>query len=236
MQDYDIAALALPQAQTATDQVSDALYNAVVSLQLPPGTKVSEAEIAKQLNVSRQPVRDAFFRLSKLGFLSIRPQRATLISKISERAVLDAAFVRTALEVECIRLVATRHTEQDMADLRAALDRQVAALDNPDRRAFHIQDEAFHQILCRIAGHVHVWELILEHKAHMDRARFLTLSVSHRRRVLGEHLALMEALEARDPEAAEREMRAHLGNIRVVLPGLRAENAAYFEEEDTLPA
>ena len=48
--------------------------------------------------------------------------------------------------------------------------------------------------------------------------------------------ALMEALEARDPEAAEREMRAHLGNIRVVLPGLRAENAAYFEEEDTLPA
>ena len=231
MQDFDIAPISLPQSQTATDQVFDALYSAVISLQLPPGTKVSEAEVAKQLNVSRQPVRDAFFRLSKLGFLTIRPQRATLISKISERAVLDAAFVRTALEVECIRLAAARRSEADIAELHDALARQVEALDNPDRRAFHVQDESFHQILCRIAGHVHVWELILEHKAHMDRARFLTLSVSHRKRVLGEHVALVEALETGDADAAEDRMRAHLGNIHNVLPGLRAEHTAYFEDD-----
>ncbi|GHF52918.1 GntR family transcriptional regulator [Seohaeicola zhoushanensis] len=231
MQDLEFTPLSLPPSQTATDQVFDALYSAVVSLQLPPGSKVSEAEVAKQLNVSRQPVRDAFFRLSKLGLLSIRPQRATLISKISERAVREAAFVRTALEVECIRLAAARRTKEDIAELHEALARQVAALDDPDRRAFHVQDEAFHLLLCRIAGHTHVWELILEHKAHMDRARFLTLSVSHRRRVLSEHVALVEAIEAGSPDAAEACLRDHLGNIHVVLPGLRAENAAYFEDD-----
>lgn len=91
------------QQLSATDQVFQALYDAVVSVDLPPGTKVSEAEIASQLGVSRQPVRDAFFRLSNLGLLSIRPQRATLITQISLQAVYDAVFTRTALEVECLR-------------------------------------------------------------------------------------------------------------------------------------
>lgn len=231
MSELALAPIAAPQAQTATDQVFDVLYTAVISMQLPPGAKVSEAEMAKQLNVSRQPVRDAFFRLSKLGFLSIRPQRATLISKISERAVLEAAFVRTALEVECIRLAAERRSAEDIAALHANLARQVDALDDPDRRAFHIQDEAFHRILCRIAGHEHVWELIQEHKAHMDRARFLTLSTSHRRSVLAEHVVVVEALEAGDANLAEQRLRVHLGNIRTVLPGLRAEHPAYFEDE-----
>lgn len=231
MAEFDIAPIPAAPVPTATDQVYDALYSAVISLQLPPGTKVSEAEVAKQLNVSRQPVRDAFFRLSKLGFLSIRPQRATLITKISERAVLDAAFVRIALEVECIRLAATRRTSADIADLHANLARQEDCLDVPDRQAFHAQDEDFHRILCRIAGHPQVWELIQEQKAHMDRARFLTLSTSHRRRVMAEHIRLIEAIEAADPIAAEASLREHLGNIRQVLPELRAEHSAYFERD-----
>lgn len=231
MQETALAPISAQQAQTATDQVFEALYEAVISMQLPPGAKVSEAEIARQLNVSRQPVRDAFFRLSKLGFLSIRPQRATLISKISERAVLEAAFVRAALEVECIRLAAKRRSEADIGELHANLAMQVAALDAPDRRAFHVQDEAFHRILCRIAGHEHVWELIQDHKAHMDRARFLTLSTSHRRSVLAEHVLVVEALETGDPDLAERHLRAHLGNIAVVLPKLRSMHPACFEDE-----
>ncbi|MCJ7874442.1 GntR family transcriptional regulator, partial [Phaeobacter sp. J2-8] len=78
MSDLAIAPLADAPVKSATEQVFDALYEAVISLQLTPGTKVSEIEVAKQLGVSRQPVRDAFFRLSNLGFLAIRPQRATL--------------------------------------------------------------------------------------------------------------------------------------------------------------
>ena len=105
--------------RTATDQIFDVLYSAVISLQLPPGTKVSEAELAKQLDVSRQPVRDAFFRLSKLGFLSIRPQRATQVTRISEKAVLDAAFVRTAIEAECLRHCAKHWNETHSRQLHA---------------------------------------------------------------------------------------------------------------------
>ena len=68
---------------SVTDQVFDELQRQVMTLELAPGTRISEVEVAKTLDVSRQPVRDAFYRLSKLGFLVIRPQRATTVSLIS---------------------------------------------------------------------------------------------------------------------------------------------------------
>ena len=109
--------------RTATDLSFEALYQAVIALELPPGAKVSEAEIAKALDVSRQPVRDAFYRLSKLGFLSMRPQRATLVTKISKRAVLNAIFVRTALEVEALRTAIIPALEQALVETQAAYQR-----------------------------------------------------------------------------------------------------------------
>lgn len=224
-----IAQLTAPPPQTATDLVFEALYKAVISLQLPPGTKVSESEIAKQLGVSRQPVRDAFFRLSKLGFLLIRPQRATLITKISERAVLDATFIRTAIEAECFRLCAERRTAADLARLRDNLARQAEALDHPDSGVFHAHDDNFHRLSCEIAGHRHAWDLIQEQKAHMDRVRFLTLSERRRRQVHAEHIALVDAVEAGDGPGAERLLRAHLGDIRNAVRTIRAEHAAYFD-------
>tara|TARA_R110002126_G_scaffold108792_5_gene245528 strand:- start:431 stop:679 length:249 start_codon:yes stop_codon:yes gene_type:complete len=72
------------QDKSATNQVFQVLNRAIITLQLPPGEKISEAEIAKEFGISRQPVRDAFYRLASLGLLNIRPQRGTIISFISE--------------------------------------------------------------------------------------------------------------------------------------------------------
>jgi len=63
--------------QTAADGVFESLRNDIISLRLEPGTKLSEVEIAKQNDVSRQPVREAFIRLSNMNLLLVRPQRAT---------------------------------------------------------------------------------------------------------------------------------------------------------------
>lgn len=229
MPDPSLSSLVAPASQSATDRVFDVIYEAVISLKLPPGTKITEIEVARQLDMSRQPVRDAFFRLSKLGFLSIRPQTATLITRISEQAVLDAVFVRTALEVECLRLAAERLTAADLVSLHTILSEQAQALDNPNPAVFHALDEQFHQTICEIAGHDHVWNLIQEQKAHMDRIRFLTLSQERRRRVLKEHTALVIAIEQGDVDAANAKLRAHLANIRTVLGDIRERYPDYFE-------
>ncbi|WP_428926801.1 GntR family transcriptional regulator [Marinibacterium sp. SX1] len=218
-----------PQA-SATDQVFDAVYRAIVSLDLPPGAKISEVEVAGRFDVSRQPVRDAFFRLSKLGFLAIRPQRATRVTKISERAVRDAAFVRTALETACFRLALDLVTAEQMAELRALLEAQQAAVSRDARAEFHDLDDAFHRRICEIAGHGHAWTLIREQKAHMDRVRFLSLSQDGQL-ALDEHVHILDAIEAGDAAQTDAWVRKHLGRILTFVSHIREKHGPYFEDE-----
>lgn len=228
MPQTEISRLPAPTPQTASDQIFQVLYAAVISLELPPGLKISENEIAKQMNVSRQPVRDAFYRLSKLGFLLVRPQRAAQITKISEQAVLDAVFLRTAIEVECLRAAMEQITDRDVESLRANLAKQDMALKDPDPAVFHKLDESLHEKLCAISGHPHAWVLIQEQKAHMDRIRFLTLSKERRVSVLEEHTNLVEAIEKRDAGLAQVTLRSHLSQVRRDLTRIQKEFPDYF--------
>ena len=122
---------------SVTDQVFDALYDRIVELDLRPGTRLSEVEVARQMEVSRQPVRDAFYRLSQLGFLLVRPQRPTTVTAISARAVLEARFIRTAIELETVRLATERLDEAGLSTLRGILDRQQEAIEAGHKIKFH---------------------------------------------------------------------------------------------------
>jgi DNA-binding GntR family transcriptional regulator len=221
--------LAQAPFQSATDLVFESLYVAVVQLDLPPGTRLSEAEVAERLGVSRQPVRDAFFRLASRGFLLIRPQRATLVTRISEAEVLRAAFIRIALETACLRAAADRVTQADITRLRGLLASQAEAAARQDAPGFHALDEAFHADLCAIAGQPRVWDLIQEQKGHMDRARFLSLSFNQRA-AQAEHVAILDALEAGATTLAVERLDMHLGKICAHLPQIRASHPDHFDE------
>ncbi|MHA7776784.1 GntR family transcriptional regulator [Roseibium sp. M-1] len=214
---------------TVADTVFEELHQQILSLDLAPGTRMSEIEVAKAFGVSRQPVRDAFYRLSQLGFLLIRPQRATVITKISEAAVLRAKFVRTALEIACLRAAIDVITDDQVKDLDALLKEQKAAVKADERQLFHKLDDMFHRRMCEISGHDYVWALIREQKAHMDRVRFLSLA-SGAQAALDDHVTIMEAVRKRDGKAAEALMIAHLGRISAILGRIRSENQAHFEE------
>ena len=150
---------------STADLVFDELYRRVVELELPPGTKLSEQEVARQIGVSRQPVRDAFYRLSQLGLIQIQPQRATTVCLIAEEAVLQARFVRTALETETARAAARDLSEADLARLEANVEAQEAAVAADDRIRFHGLDDAFHQAICAASGHALAWTLIRDNFA-----------------------------------------------------------------------
>lgn len=214
---------------SATDQVFNILYNAVVTAKLQPGAKISEGEIAKQLGVSRQPVRDAFFRLSELGFISVRPQRATLITHISKRAVFDAVFTRTALEVECLRTAMRLQTHRLHDSLRNNIQEQRKAASASDVVKFHAADEAFHETICDLAGHSHVWFLIREQKAHLDRIRFLTLSDERKTLVIDEHQRILDAIASGDDGRAERVLREHIEGVKPVFEEIQQRYPTYFK-------
>ena len=216
---------------SAADGVFEILHDRILTLDLPPGTKVSEADMAAAMGVSRQPVRDAFYRLAKLGFLTIRPQRATTVSVISTRAVMEAQFVRTAIEAETVRIACAALTTGDLHALQALLDRQGQAVAAGDKPGFHALDDRFHREICERSGHGQVWDIIREQKSQMDRVRFLSLAFASGD-AYGDHLAVFAALAARDVVAAVDLMRQHLGRILAQIRRIRAEHGQFFAEED----
>ncbi|KQI68437.1 GntR family transcriptional regulator [Loktanella sp. 3ANDIMAR09] len=222
----------IPQP-TVADQVFDALRQRILTLELPPNTKISEAEVSKLMGVSRQPVREAFKRLAKLGFLHIRPQSSTTVSLISEEAVLRARFIRTALEVKTCRTACETSTPQKLAPLHALIARQKEAIAAQDRDLFHALDEEFHIAICGLADVPFVWDIIQDSKAHMDRIRMLSLNTTSQKLALQEHVAILDAISARDADTAEAAMTGHLSRIVVVIEELKKEQRSFFQETDS---
>lgn len=229
----DITLRSLDSFRTASvaDLVFEELYDRVVTLELPPGSRLSESDVAGQMGVSRQPVRDAFYRLSQLGFLQIRPQRPTTVARISEDAVHQARFIRTALEVETTGEAASRLTDADLAELDAMLEVQREAVAADDKLRFHALDDEFHRTICRLSGHEYAWALIRENKAHMDRVRYLSLSFGAES-ALDDHTRILEALRAHDAGLAVTFMREHLSRIEGIIAQIRADHGEYFEERE----
>ncbi len=215
---------------SVADSVFDELHRQILKLDLPPGTRMSEADVARALGVSRQPVRDAFYRLSKLGFLTIRPQRATTVSAISERAVMQARFIRMALEVEIARIACAKLTDDDIAALDAVLERQSVMVTTRNAEGFHALDDQFHREICERTGNGFAWDLIRENKSHMDRVRMLSLSFASEK-AYGEHRAILTAFRARDADLAAENVRQHLSRILDQIVRIRAEHAPYFADE-----
>lgn len=215
---------------SVADQVFEELQRQVLTLELAPGARISEVEVAKSLGVSRQPVRDAFYRLSKLGYLLIRPQRATTVTLISPAAVTRARFIRTALEVETVAVAATVLTDADLEALEAILERQRRAVAANDRAAFHQLDDLFHFEICNRSGLIFAWELIAENKGHMDRVRMLSLTFATES-AFQDHVDIFESLKDHDPDAAAGRMRTHLGRIVQMIEQIRDDNRDLFAKE-----
>lgn len=229
--DITLRAIDSIRPASVADLVFEEIYDRVVTLDLPPGSRLTEADVAGQMGVSRQPVRDAFYRLSQLGFLQIRPQRPTTVTRISVVAVHQARFIRTALEVETTGELVRRLTESDLAELEAMVETQREAVAAGDKLRFHALDDAFHRTICRLSGHDYAWALIRESKAHMDRVRWLSLSFGAES-ALDDHVRILDALQARDAERAVAAMREHLSRIGGIIAHIRADHGEYFEERE----
>ncbi|GBD47916.1 GntR family transcriptional regulator [Methylopila sp. Yamaguchi] len=217
-------------AVPVTRQLTRALRNAIVTMQLRPGEMISEQEIATRYGVSRSPVREAFIRLGDAGLLRIRPQRGTLVVKISRMAVENARFVREAIECAVVREAAQRVDREARVLLKASLKRQSSAVAARDGAALFALDEDFHRLLAGVAGRTAAWDVLEDVKAQMDRVRYIDMAEAVPMAIVAaHHTAIAEAVIAADPDAAESAMRAHLTLILESMPRLAAAHAELFE-------
>lgn len=219
-----------PTADSIAVQVVERLRHAIVTMRIRPGEKLSEQDIATRLGVSRQPVREAFIKLAEAGLVRILPQRGTMVVKISVEAVENARFIRTAIESAVVREAAERRDLKAIALARRIHEDVGRAVEAANSEQMFALDEAFHQALAAAAGRRDAWRVIEEQKAQMDRVRYLDIADAvPMRTVLAQHEAILVAVEAGDPEEADRAMRVHLHQILVSLPKLAARWPGLFE-------
>ena len=214
---------------TIGHKVYQALKQAIVRARFKPGHLLSEAEIARQLGVSRQPVREAFIKLAEVGLVEIRPQRGTLVLLISRRDVENARFIREAIEVAVVRRAAEEATEKDIAHLRELVREQAASGDHPDHARFLAQDDVFHQSIAQIVDCANAWRVVEDLKVQMDRVRFLSLSnATPAKTIMRQHGEIVDAIASGSPEQAEAAMRRHLSEVLNSLPKIATTHAELF--------
>ena len=216
---------------TSSDMVFDDLYDRITRLDLLPGTKISESEIAKSFGFSRQPVREAFTRLAKLNLLLVRPQRATVIRPFSRQLIANARFVRTAVELEVVRSAAKDRDRTIDAELKSNLRDQANAIAAGDVPAFHDLDYEFHRLLCAAAKQVFAFEIIAENKAQVDRLCMLALTSKEAMEVLyHDHQSLLSALFEGDAKSADETLRVHLDRLTPTIDAIYTTHRAYFDD------
>jgi DNA-binding GntR family transcriptional regulator len=220
------------ERETISNRVYRILREAIVRMELKPGDRISEAEISNALGISRQPVREAFIKLSDLNLVAVLPQRGTFVVRISKREVSNAQFVRLAIEVAVTRRACERATEADIVAIAKTLEGQREAAAKHDHARFMALDEAFHRAIARSAECAFAWRSIDAVKAHMDRVRFLILPLAARMQpVIRRHQEIYHAIAARSADDAEQAMRAHLGDFDMLLSTLEDRHPELFSDD-----
>ncbi|MDA8395360.1 MAG: GntR family transcriptional regulator [Candidatus Dormibacteraeota bacterium] len=206
------------------DQVYQLIRRRIVGHTYGPGHRLSEAGMARELGVSRMPVRDALRRLQLEGLVEGAPGRGLVVSPISVAHARDVYHLRELLEAVAVELAAERATPADLERLEAAVTAQERATRSGTAVKVLRASMEFHDAL-HLSAHSSILSLVLEQIwAHARRYRELTLGKSERHvSVAEEHRALLEAIRRHDPEGAKRIIQSHVrGAFEVVAEQLNA--------------
>ncbi|MBB6635999.1 GntR family transcriptional regulator [Cohnella thailandensis] len=196
---------------SARDFVYTKLKSQILSLELPPGTALSEKESSLAFSVSRTPVRESFLRLAQEGLVQVLPQRGTFVSLIDPELVEEARFMREQLEKAVIRLACESFPSDKLEELRGNLKEQQESMARKDDLRLFELDEIYHRTLFEGCGKLNTWAVIQQMNVHLNRTRLLRLVSDHQWNHLYEqHETMVQAIEAHDAGLAESTMQEHL--------------------------
>ena len=191
------------------------LLHNIITLELAPGSAVSENELSQILKLSRTPVREALIELSKMGLVDIQPQRSSYIAKIDYELVEESRFMRLVLENAVLALVCEGISPEHEEMLRANMEEETRHLEAGDYTRLFELDTDFHRLLFTSVGKARTYGIIHSQMVHFDRLRALSLKSLKPDKIVEDHENILYAIGRRDSELAEMLMTRHLTRHRV---------------------
>jgi DNA-binding GntR family transcriptional regulator len=201
--------------------VYEALVELVVGGGLRPGQHLVESDLARQLGVSRQPVREALHRLEAEGWVDLRPSQGAFVHVPTDREINQLLDVRALLETEAARLVARSASPEAVAALKAICAEGVAATDAGDVDQVVVANSAFHAEIAVRAGNDVLAGLVATVSRRM-RWHYRMVAPARSHESWAEHQQLIEAIEAGDEDRAAEIARMHNERTRTAFqrPGV----------------
>lgn len=200
-----------PPSLGVAETVHGCLRAAVISGLLQPGTPLREDELAQLFDVSRTPVREAMLRLEAEHLAERMPRRGMVVSKVSPDEILEIYLVRASLDGLSARLAASSATPMEIDELRWVNGQLRDAAEAKAYDRMSGLNLRFHELVCRASRNTVL--IVFISQIHDRVRRFPGSTTSRGKRAfdaLEEHDAIIQAIEARDPDAAERAARLHL--------------------------
>ena len=206
--------MAMTNSKTKKNIVYDALKKRIISNSLKPGEPLNEGILSKEMKISKTPVREALQQLERDGFVENVRGKGCFVSRISFQDVKELFETREILECEVIRRAALKGDPEKIGGVRKKFE----SLEGNGEKALKNQFKAgdrIHAYLFESFGNSRLNEIYQRLLEHVERMRIYFFTQTHDERSeesYKEHLEILDALASRDPERAERAMRAHLRN------------------------
>ncbi len=198
-----------------TDWVYEELKSAIVDLRLAPGDPLREATLADQLGVSKTPVREALTRLEQEGLVETTSFKGAVVTGYSRQDLLEIYELRELLENAAARTAAESMSDADRDRLDRICRESRKLKKNHDAAGLAALISAFDDVLFEQVRNSRIRALIENLRAHLTRIGHLTAEIPGRIEAsVDEHEKIVQAIAARDPELAERQMREHIRSVR----------------------
>lgn len=196
-------------ASSLADWVYQELRKKVVDGELRPGDRMREIDLSTTLRVSRTPVREALKRLEGDGWLKYLPSRGAVIASLSPEQAAELYAVREILEATAARMAAEKASEYEIERLKSLLQRQKEAKD--DAEALAQLNQAFHSAIYHMSHNRYLFDILCKTQDYTvllgDDTPYS--SPGRPKAASAEHQAIVDAIAARNPDAAEAASRRH---------------------------
>ena len=205
------------------------LQRSIIELEYKPGELLRKQELCKEFGISRTPLSEAIALLMQDGLVEVVPQAGTYVARLSMDDLHEGAFIREALELAAIKLLADIITEPQLVKLKRNLRLQRVFIDDEDFQGFYALDAQFHAMLLDFTGFEKLNRVANSAWINVDRVRRLLLPISGRvEETYQEHVEIFGTLERGHPTAASNALEKHLRKLMTYITPLEKSHPEYF--------
>ena len=205
------------------------LQRSIIELEYKPGELLRKQELCKEFGISRTPLSEAIALLMQDGLVEVVPQAGTYVARLSMDDLHEGAFIREALELAAIKLLADIITEPQLVKLKRNLRLQRVFIDDEDFQGFYALDAQFHAMLLDFTGFEKLNRVANSAWINVDRVRRLLLPISGRvEETYQEHVEIFGTLERGHPTEASNALKKHLRKLMTYITPLEKSHPEYF--------